>query len=71
MRSEADMMGMKIEAYWARSKHWFFQWNLTLNTIALFDMKTDANNDHNLAEQNPAIVEDFRVAKIHCQRLLK
>lgn len=60
MRSEEDMMGMAIEAYWARDKDWFFQWNLTLETIALFDMETDANNDHNIALDKPEIVEDFK-----------
>ena len=60
MRSEEDMMGMKIEAYWARTEDWFFQWNLTLDTITLFDMNTDANNDHNLAERHPNIIQDFK-----------
>lgn len=63
MRSEDDMMGMKIEAYWARTENWFFQWNITLETIALFDMNEDPNNDHNLAETYPDIVKDFK-AKI-------
>ena len=60
MRSEEDMMGMKIEAYWARTDDWFFQWNLTLETIALFDMNKDPRNDNNLAEVNPDIVKDFQ-----------
>ena len=60
MRSEEDMMGMNIEAYWARTNEWFFQWNLTLETIALFDMNTDANNDHNLADQHPELIADFK-----------
>lgn len=60
MRSEEDMMGMKIEAYWARTNDWFFQWNLTLETIALFDMNKDPRNDVNLAESNTEIVKDFQ-----------
>jgi len=60
MRSEEDMMGMKIEAYWARTDDWFFQWNLTTSTISLFDMNTDPRNDYNLAEANPELVEDFQ-----------
>ncbi|RNC88324.1 MAG: hypothetical protein ED556_03830 [Winogradskyella sp.] len=60
MRSEEDMMGMKIEAYWARTNEWFFQWNLTTETIGLFDMNTDPRNDNNLAKANPNLVEDFK-----------
>lgn len=60
MRSEDDMMGMKIEAYWARTNDWFFQWNLTLETIALFDMNKDPRNDNNLAEANPDLVKEFQ-----------
>jgi len=60
MRSEEDMMGMKIEAYWARTDEWFFQWNITLETIALFDMNKDPRNDNNLAEANPEIVKEFQ-----------
>lgn len=60
MRSEDDMMGMKIKAYWARTNDWFFQWNLTLETIALFDMNTDPRNDTNLAETYPEKVKAFQ-----------
>jgi len=60
MRSEDDMMGMKIEAYWARTENWFFQWNLTLDTIALFDMKSDPKNNVNLAKNHSNTVEDFK-----------
>lgn len=60
MRSEEDMMGMNIEAYWARTDNWFFQWNLTLETIALFDMSKDPKNDNNLAESNPDLVKEFQ-----------
>lgn len=60
MRSEEDMMGMKIEAYWARTKDWFFQWNLTLETVALFDMNNDPRNNVNLAEVHPQVIEDFK-----------
>ena len=60
MRSEEDMMGMKIEAYWARTNDWFFQWNLTTETIALFDMKDDPRNDNNLADANPDKVKEFQ-----------
>lgn len=60
MRSEDDMMGMKIEAYWARTDDWFFQWNLTLKSIALFDMNTDPRNDTNLAKIYPEKVKIFQ-----------
>ena len=60
MRSEEDMMGMKIEAYWARTNDWFFKWNLTTETIGLYDMDKDPRNDNNLASLNPEIVEDFK-----------
>jgi arylsulfatase A-like enzyme len=60
MRSEEDMMGMKIEAYWARTNDWFFKWNLTTETIGLYDMKNDPRNDNNLATANPKIVSDFQ-----------
>ena len=63
MRSEDDMMGMKIEAYWARTEDWFFQWNLTLETIAIFDMNNDPRNDINLADSHPELIQDFK-AKI-------
>jgi len=60
MRSEDDMMGMKIEAYWARTKDWFFQWNLTTGTIGLFDMNKDPRNNNNLAEATPKKVKEFQ-----------
>ena len=60
MRSEEDMMGMKIEAYWARTNDWFFKWNLTTETIGLYDMDKDPRNDNNLASLNPEIVDDFK-----------
>lgn len=60
MRSEEDMMGMKIEAYWARTNDWFFKWNLTTKTIGLYDMNKDPRNDNNLAALNPDIVADFK-----------
>ena len=60
MRSEEDMMGMKIEAYWARTDDWFFQWNLTTETIALFDMNTDPTNDINLADSHSELIEEFK-----------
>ncbi len=63
MRSEADMMGMKIEGYWARTEDWFFQWNLTTKVIGLYDMHKDPSNDVNLAESHPDLVNEFK-AKI-------
>ena len=60
MRSEEDMMGMKIEAYWARTNDWFFKWNLTTETIGLYDMTTDPRNDNNLAETQPDMVKEFQ-----------
>ncbi|MEO1714215.1 MAG: sulfatase-like hydrolase/transferase, partial [Bacteroidota bacterium] len=49
MRSDEDMMGMNIEAYWARTEEWFFTWNLTTKNLALYDMNTDPDNNNNLA----------------------
>ncbi|TYA74042.1 sulfatase family protein [Seonamhaeicola marinus] len=63
MRSEEDFMGKKIEAYWARTNEWFFQWNLTTKTIGLYDMNTDPQNNTNLAETHPDMIADFK-AKI-------
>lgn len=60
MRSEADMMGMKIEAYWARTNEWFFKWNLTTGVIGLYDMKKDQKNNTNLAEEHLEVVMDFK-----------
>ncbi|WP_299334161.1 sulfatase-like hydrolase/transferase [uncultured Psychroserpens sp.] len=60
MRSEEDMMGMKIEAYWARTDRWFFQWNQTTKTIGLFDMDKDPKNNDNLAESHRDVVNDFK-----------
>ena len=60
MRSESDMMGMKIEAYWARTDDYFFKWNLTTKTIGLYDMNKDPRNDTNLADTNPKLVDDFK-----------
>lgn len=60
MRSEEDMMGIKIEAYWARNEDWFFQWNKTLGTIALFDMNKDPQNNINLADSYPELINDFK-----------
>lgn len=60
MRSDTDVMGMKIEAYWARNADYFFQWNLTLNTIALFDMNNDPRNDNNIADAYPELVDEFK-----------
>ncbi len=60
IRSEEDMMGKKVEAYWLRNKDWFFKWNLTLDETALFDMNKDPNNDHNLSGDNNDIVNEFK-----------
>lgn len=60
MRSEDDMMGMKIEAYWARDKDWFFQQNLTTATIELYDMNKDPRNNINLAASFPDKVKEFQ-----------
>lgn len=58
MRWEGDMMGKKVEGYWLRNRQWFFQWNLTTKTQALFDMQKDPNNDNNVAKQNKQVVEE-------------
>jgi hypothetical protein len=53
------MMGEPTEGYWLRNKDWFFQWNVTKGEKKLFDMKTDANNDYNLAQTNPDLVQSL------------
>ena len=58
-RSFEDMMGKPTEGYWLRNENWFFQWNVTKNEKKLFDMKTDHNNDFNIAESNPELVQSF------------
>ena len=37
-----------------------FKWNLTNGEVGLFDMKNDVNNDHNLAEDQQELVEQFK-----------
>ena len=59
IRSENDMMGEKTEAYWARTNDWFFKWNLSRETIELFNMNTDPTNDTDIAEIHPELVTDF------------
>ena len=59
IRSENDMMGEKTEAYWARTNDWFFKWNLSRETIDLFNMNTDPTNDTDIAEIHPELVTDF------------
>jgi len=58
-RSFDDMMGKPTEGYWLRNENWFFQWNATKNEKKLFNMKTDHNNDFNIAESNPELVQSF------------
>ena len=52
-------MGKPTEGYWLRNENWFFQWNVTKNEKKLFDMKTDHNNDFDIAESNPELVQSF------------
>lgn len=58
-RDEADVMGRAVEGYWIRTKDWFFARNITDDEIRLFDMKTDPNNDNNLVEKHPKVVEEM------------
>jgi len=60
MRSEEDMMGMRIEGYWLRTEKWFFKWNKTTETIGLYDMANDPRNDKNLSEEHQDLVTDFQ-----------
>ncbi|MFC2084711.1 sulfatase [Bacteroidota bacterium] len=59
IRWEGDMMGKNIEGYWLRNKDWFFSWNCTDSTKALFDMNQDPLNNKNLADDYPELVEKF------------
>ncbi len=60
IRSEEDMMGKKVEAYWIRNEDWFFSWNLTLDKVSLFDMNADPLNNLNLSKNNVEIVDEFK-----------
>ena len=59
IRWEGDMMGRNIEGYWIRTEGWFFKWNVTTKEKALFDMKKDPNNDQDLSEDHPDLVEKY------------
>lgn len=56
LRSEDDMMGRNAEGYWLREKEWFFNWNVTDNTKALFNVENDPLNDENLASKQIDLV---------------
>ena len=56
-RSFKDMMGEPTEGYWLRNENWFFQWNVTKSEKKLFNMKTDSNNDYDLAQFNQELVQ--------------
>ena len=53
------MMGKKADGYWIRTGDWFFNLNNTDNTKNLFDMRTDPENNVNLAPSNPKMVKEF------------
>ena len=59
IRSEDDYMGKDVEGYWLRHKDWFFRWMASEQEKALFDMKTDPNNDNNLTDNHPELVAEF------------
>ena len=58
-RWEGDMMGRKLEGYWLRNKDWFFNWNATDDVKGLYNMSEDPNNDRNLVEEYPELVDIF------------
>lgn len=60
IRSDEDMMGKKVEAYWLRNQEWFFKWNLTLDQMALYDMNTDPENNHDVSHQKMELVQDLK-----------
>ena len=60
MRSEEDMMGMKIDANWMRTPDWFFKWNRTTDEIGLFKIDVDPRNDTNLANDRPELVNQYQ-----------
>lgn len=59
IRSTEDMMGQPIDGYWLRTDDWFFKWNMTSGEKALFDLKTDRRNDHDLSAEYEDLVEQF------------
>ena len=59
MRSEEDMMGKKVQAYWIRSGDWFYSTNLTTNENYLFDVRKDPQNNKDLKEGNQELVNSF------------
>ena len=59
VRSDQDMMGKDIQGYWMRTENWFFNWDANTNDVSLFDMRTDPNNDHNVAVDHPQLVNEY------------
>ena len=68
IRSEEDMMGKKVEAYWLRNKDWFFSWNLTLDEVSLFNMNDDPLNNLNISNENIEIVNEFKNRILHWKK---
>ncbi|MEM9930076.1 MAG: sulfatase-like hydrolase/transferase [Bacteroidota bacterium] len=60
MRSEADMMGMDIHAYWLRDSTWFYSWNMTTGVERLHHILDDPNSDQNVVEEHPVQVALFQ-----------
>lgn len=60
IRSEEDMMGKKVEAYWIRNENWFFSWNLSLDEVRLFNMNNDPLNNLDLSSDNVELIDKFK-----------
>jgi uncharacterized sulfatase len=59
VRSTEDMMGRDLEAYWIRSPQWFFTWNMTDGIKALYDVKNDRRNDHDVSADHPDLIAEY------------
>lgn len=70
VRSEEDYMGKDIDGYWIRTRDWFMNWDAGSGKKMLFDMKNDPQNNLNLIEEKPEIVEKLS-KKLEAWKALK
>jgi uncharacterized sulfatase len=53
-------MGKPAKGYWLRTPEYHFAWDITHGNELLFDMKTDPENDHNIANDHPELIAGFK-----------
>ncbi len=71
MRSEDDMMGRDVEGYWIREGNWFFNWNITDNTKALYQLDKDPFSNANVVSLFPDLEEKFTNRLIMWKKIKK